>query len=551
MPLNLHDQTVLIVDDLREMRMSLRAILESLGVRQIVEAKTAEEAQVLLAKHRPDLVLCDYNLGEGKDGQQLFEEAKVERMLPAHAVWIMITAESTMNMVMGVVENNPDGYLVKPINKAVLQVRLERVIARKTILKDIEGALHDGEFEIALTSCDRQLEKYPGMKSDLLRLKTEALLRIGNLELASEICAEVLNERELTWALLALARARHQGGDLRQAKTLLTRLVENHPTAIEGYEWLARIEREQGDGKAAQRMLSQAVQISPKSIRRQQRLGELARENADYATAEKAFRRAIQMGENSCFARADDQAGVVDAVTRTRGPAAGLKVLGEFTKRAGRRFEAEPHWRLSLVEGRLLHESGQQEPANAAVARALEGFYREPSGVNPAATLELIKACFQCGQTAAAQALADKIVRENHDRQDVIAATLAMFDALGMSTEGAALIEHAQQAVVAVNNQGVTLAKHGDYAAALKLLTQAADELPGNLTVTMNVLQAVLLQIRAEGLSAQRRLLASEYLGRAMRIAPTSEKVLRVRSQVQASFAPAAKPALSGQVQAG
>jgi CheY-like chemotaxis protein len=547
MPLNLREQTVLIVDDLREMRMSLRAILESLNVKQIVEAKSAEEAHVLLTKHRPDLVLCDYNLGDGKDGQQFFEEAKAERLLPAHSVWIMITAENTMNMVMGVVENNPDGYLVKPINKSVLQVRLERVVARKMIVKDIESALHNGEFEVALALCERQLEKYPGMRSDLLRLKTEALLRTGAIEVASEICAEVLNERDLTWASITLARARYLGGDLRQAKTLLTRLIENQPTALEGYEWLARIEREQGDGKAAQRILAQAIQVSPKSIRRQQRLGDLAHVNADYPTSEKAYRRAIQMGENSCFARPDDQAGVVEAVTQTKGAAAGLKALGDFTKRAGRRFEAVPHWRLGVVEARLLQETGQQEAATTAAARALEGYYVEQASVAPAATLDLIKVCFTCGQVEAAQTLADKVVRENHDRQEVIAATLAMFESLGMAAEGAALIENAQKAIVAVNNQGVTLAKAGDYAAALKLLTQASDELPGNLTVTLNVLQAVMLQVRAEGMSAQRRLLVTEYLSRAMRISPTGEKVLRLRQQFQSLLNQAAKPVAAGQ----
>ncbi len=533
MPLTLQDQTVLIVDDFREMRMSLRAILEALYVKHIVEAKTAEEAQVMLAKHRPDLVLCDYNLGEGKDGQQLFEEAKAARLLPPHSVWFMITAESSMNMVMGVVENKPDGYLVKPINKSVLQVRLERVVARKTIVKDIESALHSGAFEEALARCDRQLEKYPGMRSDLLRLKTEALLRAGEIDLASEICAKVLNERELAWAALALARARYQGGDLRQAKTLLIRLIENEPTALEAYEWLARIERETGDGKSAQRTLTQALQISPKSIRRQQRLADLAQENGDSATAEKAYRRAIQMGENSCFARPDDQAGVVESITQIKGSAAGLKTLGEFTKRAGRRCEGKQHWRLSMLEGRLLHDTDQQEAAAATVARALEGYYGEQATVSPTATLELIKVCFTCGQTEAAQALADKVVRENHDQQDVISATLAMFDSLGMQAEGAVLIEHAQRAIVAVNNQGVALANAGDYAGALALLTQAADELPGNLTVILNVLQAVTLQIRAEGVSAQRRLLVNEYLARAMRISPTGEKVLRLRQQFQ------------------
>ena len=538
MPVNYREQTVLIVDDLREMRMSVRAMVDALQVKQVCEAKSAEEARLLLTKTKFDMVLCDYNLGDGKDGQQLFEEAQAERLLPSHAIWIMITAENTMNMVMGVVEHHPDGYLVKPINKAVLQVRLERVLARKAIVMEIEAALLDTEFERARELCDQQLAKYPGMRADLLRMKAEALLRTGALDAASEICAEVLNEREVPWAMLYLARARHQSGDLQQAKGMLARLLEQHPTTIEGYEALARIEHEQGDPKAAQRVLAQAIAVSPRSIRRQQRLADLAQENADFATAEKAYRRALQMGENSCFGRPEDQAGVIEAVTGAKGPAAGLKILNDLGKR-GRRAEV-PHWRLGLVEARLLHASGEAAGASAVVARTLEQYHADSAPAAATAILDLIKICYQCGHTEAAQKLADKLVRENHDRQDVIAKLGVVYEVIGLQAEGAALIEQAQNAVVAINNRGVQLAKGGDYAAAIKLLTQAADELPSNLTVTLNVLQALMLQIKVEGITAQRRMVANEYLGRAMRIAPTAEKVLKLRQQILVLGAPPA-----------
>ena len=308
MALNIRDYRFLIVDDLREMRMTVHGMLDSLKVKVIHEARSGDEALEVLAKNPVDVVLCDYNLGDGRDGQQTLEEAKGRNLLLPTAAWIMITAEQAMSMVMGVVENNPDGYLVKPINKSVLQARIERVIARKQIVSSIESALKAGEYAEVVRLCDQQLERFPAMKTDLTRFKTEALTRDGQYDAAAEICAGLLAERELPWTLLALGRIRYETGDLRQAKTLFQKVVERHPTVMEGYDWLARVERDAGAGKEAQRIIQQALSMSPRSLKRQQTLGDVAAENTDFTTAEKAFDRAVQMGEDSCYARPDDQA---------------------------------------------------------------------------------------------------------------------------------------------------------------------------------------------------------------------------------------------------
>ncbi len=531
MALNLRDQWILVVDDLREMRMTLRGLLESLNARQFVETRNADEALEALQKQKFDIVLCDYNLGEGRHGQQVLEEARARRLLQAHTAWVMITAENTLTMVMGVIENNPDGYLVKPINKSVLQLRLERVMARKAVTKDIERALADHDYEGAVASCDSRLAQYPALRSDLQRLKVEALLRSGDLDVANDICTGLLNERELPWALVALGRARYQAGDPRQARQYFTRVIEQNPTAVEAYDWLARIEAEQGDPKAAQRALTQALGVSPNSVRRQQNLGDLAQQNQDFASAEKAYRRALAMGEDSCFARPDDQIGLVDAVSGAKGPGTALKLLADMNRKSRRR---DQHWRLALTEARLSLEIGRKDDAATALARALEGFKADSVATPAAAQINLARLCFQTGQSDEAQAIIDKLVRENHDREDVLGAARAMFEAIGMAAEGGQLIERAQQAIVQINNRGVNLAKQGDYAAAVALLTQAADELPSNLTVNLNVLQALILQMRSDGVTNQRRFAANEYLSRAERIAPTAERVVRLRRQLLA-----------------
>ena len=78
MALNLKDARVLIIDDFEGMLRMLREFIRVAGAQQIDTAKNGKDAVAALAKHKYDVVLCDYNLGEGKNGQQILEEAEVQ-----------------------------------------------------------------------------------------------------------------------------------------------------------------------------------------------------------------------------------------------------------------------------------------------------------------------------------------------------------------------------------------------------------------------------------------------------------------------------------------
>lgn len=547
MALNLKEFRFLVVDDLREMRMTLRSMLESMRVGQVLEAKNADEALEALRLNPVDIVLCDYNLGEARDGQQLFEEARGRNLLVPHAAWLMITAEQSMAMVMGVVENHPDGYLVKPINKASLQVRIERAMARKMIVKDVEVAMRNTDYARAIASAEDLTKRFPNAAGELTRLKTEALLRMGDFEAAAETCTRVLEEREHapgdhgpSWALLALGRARYALGDVSQARQAFQKVIEQQPSIVEAYDHLARIEREQDNARTAQRILTNALGISSRSIRRQQTLGDLATENKDFPTAERVYDKVLQMTEDSVFARPDDQVGLVSAVRATKGTEAGLKLVGDLAKRAARKKNNRgPHWRLSTVEASMLNEAGRTTEAAAAASRALDGFVSDLGATPAGPTVDLARVCFAAGLDGDARGIIDKLVRENHDRTDVVESVQAMFKDLGMADEGAALIESAQQALIKINNEGVMLAKAGRYKEAIAALAQVAQDLPNNLTVTLNVVQALLLQIRVEGPTNPTSYQVREHLARAEKIAPKSEKVMQLRNKLQSLLTPA------------
>jgi len=138
---SLKDKKILIVDDFAEMRSSLRNMLTPFEANDISMASTGEEAIQLITHNKFDIILCDYNRGDGKDGQQILEEAKLRGKLPHSTVFIMITAESTSFMVMGALEHQPDDYLPKPFTRNVLNCRLAKLLIKKNGLSILSIAL--------------------------------------------------------------------------------------------------------------------------------------------------------------------------------------------------------------------------------------------------------------------------------------------------------------------------------------------------------------------------------------------------------------------------
>jgi len=117
---------VLIIEDFENFSASLRDMVVFYGVpyNHIQIAATGEDALRRLKETRYDLVLSDYNLGEGRNGNDVLEEATHTKLIKSSCLYIMLTAENSMGMVMGALEYQPDEYLTKPFTKELLNGRL-------------------------------------------------------------------------------------------------------------------------------------------------------------------------------------------------------------------------------------------------------------------------------------------------------------------------------------------------------------------------------------------------------------------------------------------
>ena len=88
----------LLVDDFADFRHSLKKTLEEFGAAHIDSAGSADEALTLFRRQPYDVVIADYNLGDGKDGQQLLEELISAELLRPDAAYVMLTAENTTSL---------------------------------------------------------------------------------------------------------------------------------------------------------------------------------------------------------------------------------------------------------------------------------------------------------------------------------------------------------------------------------------------------------------------------------------------------------------------
>lgn len=143
--------TVLIVDDHPVVRTGLRAVFAHLaGVDVVGEAASGEEAVVLAAHLRPDVVLCDLRLGAGMDG--VATTAVLRAQSPAPAVIILTTFDRDAEII-GAVEAGAAGYILKDASP-------------ETIVGSIHAAA-DGQLVLAPEMAQRVVE---GMRRPRPRL---------------------------------------------------------------------------------------------------------------------------------------------------------------------------------------------------------------------------------------------------------------------------------------------------------------------------------------------------------------------------------------------
>jgi len=115
---------VLLADDSGTMRTIIRRSLETLGVKEIVEAADGAQAAAQFKPGNFELVLTDWNM-PGKTG---VEVTRAIRAIDPKVPIVMITTEAEKARVLEAIQAGVTDYLVKPFTTEKLREKLDRYV---------------------------------------------------------------------------------------------------------------------------------------------------------------------------------------------------------------------------------------------------------------------------------------------------------------------------------------------------------------------------------------------------------------------------------------
>lgn len=135
--------TVLIVDDERSIRVSLRTILSNIGF-EIVEAARGEEALSLIRTAQFDAVMLDINM-PGIGGVEVCRQMRQEfARLPI----VMLTVQGSEDRKVEALDAGADDYITKPFQLRELIARLKAAVRRNKTFESEEAVIMIGDVKL-------------------------------------------------------------------------------------------------------------------------------------------------------------------------------------------------------------------------------------------------------------------------------------------------------------------------------------------------------------------------------------------------------------------
>ncbi|MFN3302832.1 MAG: response regulator [Roseateles sp.] len=460
------------------MRTVLQGLLLRCGARRVDTARDGRvdtardgrEATQMLSAKSYDVVMCDYDLGPGKNGQQLLEEARLKGWIGPASVWLMITAEKTSIMVSAAAEDAPDDYLLKPITEGLLQTRLLRLVERKASLAGIATAMKAHDWRRALQLCSEQLAAGNKNVAEILRLQAQLHQKLDDWPKAQAVYEAVLQD-----------------------------IVRDHPQYLDAYDELANLLAEQGQGQQQLALLERAVKLSPNSAQRQAALGKVALAQGQLDTAERAFTRSIKLTEHSAIENVEPFLGWARLHRVAGAPDEARKMLATLTQRYDSR-DAQLLAKAEEVRVRVASGDAAGAASLAAELAALSADATQPASSQTA--VRIAETLIETRQMDSAAQLLQYVTRNNYDDEGLLRRTQRAFDTLGMGAAGGEVAAAAKREATEAMKDAMRLMAQGDPQAALESLRGAKTSMPRNARVQLNFAAVALACLERQGRSA-------------------------------------------------
>ena len=482
---------ILIIDEQALAQNYLRFALEKMGYTQVQFTDRAQTALQLCKDRQFDLIICSFNLQQGKDGYQLYEELKVRRIQKLSTGFIFISAETDPSLVYSVLELQPDEFLAKPYTMRDLQTRIERVLRRKQDLLPVYQWMEQGRYDRALQQLDTMLAQGQAAKlvPVLLRLKGDLLLELADYDKAQQFFQSVFAVQPFNWARMGQIKALLAQGKTSEADQQMQLLEMKGETKLFALEQLAELEFRRDEYELAQQHLEMATSLAPRNLYRQQKLLQLSRLNHDYERQYKTARDMLKFARYSMYEQPDLYLNLARACIDF---AVSVDEDGETNKLSRQANEALTNLRSQfpdadvkpqqqVIQARLLYLKDHKDKAQ----KLLTELEHEPLQIHSVEdALDKAKALHEVGLTQLSKSWFDQIALYCQQQQP----DPYLGSYLQQERQERAELSTAPREL---NNLAVMHFSHGNWQAALAAFSHAFRLLPKNAGIALNLLQSL------------------------------------------------------------
>jgi len=465
--------------------------LQMLGCKDIATATNGERALDLCIHQQYDFIICDFNLGKGKDGYQLFEELKCRKLLKNNTVFILISAETAIQVIHGIVELQPDDYLLKPFSYKKLESRVIKALEKRKVLGVIYDALMTRDYDEALDICATVSEKHRRYALPVMRLKGELLLKLKRYDDALALYDSILLSREFSWAKLGKAITYYHLKEYAKAILLLRMLAAVLETKVEALNWLAHIYAKQRRLDLVESTLIESVKVSPKNIPRQRALANFSVINKDWDVALRCFKTILTNTRHSVHENIEHHFNYIHCLLDKAQDESELQRAKLFSqvqavlRNASNRFDKSVFAELEkIVSARIAILKDALQDANQTLQSCDQKMVIE---CGKDSILHLSKTWFELGDYEHYQTLIKLLPTENRDDDigiEVISENLYV--------EKERKVKQSRIAkLLELNQQGLSLYQSGIYPASTAVFLEAFQLVPNNLQLSLNLAQSI------------------------------------------------------------
>jgi tetratricopeptide (TPR) repeat protein len=513
--------TALIIEPHAGMRSTIHNMLTMCGLSKIDHVGSSNQAVKHLGVKPYDLILCEYALEGGQDGQQLLEDVRHHKLMPLSTMFFMVTAEGDSGKVVSAAELAPTDYILKPFTADLLLERIARGLERRNALLPVYELMEAGSQREAIGACLEGEARHPRYLVDFMRLRAELHMFLGEPDQAEPIYRQLVEKKAIAWARLGLAKTLFLRERYDEARGMLEDLVESNASFVDAYDWLARTHEAIGALDAAQAVLTEAVAVSPHAVRRLRKLGETALEAGDHDTAEKILKQVVSKAKYSEFKDPQDHVRLVQTLVRKGDPVQAAAVIRDLDKS----MAFQKHTPLcSAIASSLVHEyTGNEARLAESLTTALAASKDAPD-LRADIKLELARTCIENGMEEGAAEVVRDVMR-NAQNGAAVARAMAVFEKAGQAEMAQKLAMESRQQVVDLVATGAAKAKSGDYKAAVVLMQEAATKLPDNPQVVFNAALAILKCLDHDGWDERLGQQAIGYIAGVRRLDPVNPKL--------------------------